>query len=203
MSMFESARVTHQKACETIILARAEWHQGIIFNMTAVQNYIASFLTRTVKNSCYVALGFEGAALYETIIMMERDALASFDGTRVVPHNVVWNTMMLPSTHDQVPLYLFGMQREHLMQYQILALQTPFSCCVLSSLNGALTALHQNNSDLSRATLSALKTHRTHALEQFLMQQTTMHTLTDVNKEINAGHVGLFLLGKHSYENSQ
>jgi hypothetical protein len=203
MSMFEFGVSAYQKVCKTVILARSEFHQGIIFNSSALKKYIAPFLTHHAEGSCYVAIGIEGSAVHERIVPIERDALASFDGAQHIPSSLVWNAIVMPThAHEHAHVYLFGMRREHLMQYQLLALQTSFSCCLVSSINGAITALNSATQEWPTA-LPSLNTYRSHALEQYLTHQSGIHLLNHEKKEINAGHVGLFLLGKHSYENSQ
>ena len=203
MSMFEFSRSARQQACKTIVLERSEFHQGIIFNGAALKKYIASFLAKYAHDVCYVAIGIEGTYMYEHMLSVERASLASFDGAQHVPPSLVWNAIVMPThAHEHAHVYLFGMKREHLLQYQLLALQTSFSCCLMSSINGAVTALY-NEAHEWPTTIEALKTHRIHALEHYTVRQSGIHLLHHEKKEINAGHVGLFLLGKHSYENSQ
>lgn len=203
MSMFEFGISAYQRVCETISLTRSEFHQGIIFNSSALKKYIASFLTHHAQGPCYVAIGIEGAAIHERIVPVERSALSSFDGALHIGSSLVWNAIVMPThTYEHAHVYLFGMKREHLMQYQLLALQTSFSCCLVSSINGAVTSLHNTTQEWPTS-LSQLNSYRSHALEQYLKQQPSMHLLKHEKTAINAGHVGLFLLGKQNYENSQ
>jgi hypothetical protein len=142
---------------------------------------LRTFLQENKVQNAFVALGLQGGVLQEQLISFEKNGDAPIDVAKKIAPSKVWNFYFLPrQLHDQQQVYFFSMAREIIMQYQLLALSTPFNCCLISSTLRALLEVTQSVESTAYMSLEELK-------------QRKINTLENQNK---AFHQGLFLLGK-------
>lgn len=191
-----------QQALHEISLEYSEIEKGIIFNITRIKAELSRFLKKNNATDCYVALALPNNALQEKIVTTSSHDFSSAQLAEHIPHNHVSNVHTLATTPELHKVYLFSMARELLLHYQLLALTTPFNCCLISSSLRALLEL----SNLENAEFSTIEEYRSHsknALQQHAFESTSLHNTIPCNEqETIATHIGLFLLGKRLlYEN--
>lgn len=172
-----------QKHFQKIPLSRSEVYAGIIFNQTNLKKSIRNFLHKHSLLHAFVALGLQGTLLREEIICIEHNGDVPIDIAKKIAPTRVWNFHFLPRLHtDKQQLYFFSMAREIIMQYQLLALVTPFNCCLISS--------------SMRALLEVAPLHGGYWYENIeMLHQMAMQSFEQQDSLI-AFHTGLFLLGK-------
>lgn len=195
-------KIIHQ-AMHEIFLEYSEIEKGIIFNITRIKAELSRFLKKNNATDCYVALTLPNNALQEKIVTTSSHDFSSAQLAEHIPYNHVSNVHILATTPELHKVYLFSMARELLLHYQLLALTTPFNCCLISSSLRALLELNNLESIAELSTIEEYRSHSKNALQQQALESIFLHNTTSLHEqETIATHVGLFLLGKHLlYEN--
>lgn len=195
LSLFSDHCRLQQRAFQKHSLLRSELSEGTIFNPTKLQQLIRVFLQETKAHQNFVAIALQGTALHEEFIACDPHHESSIDLAKKVTSSHVWNFNFLPSDHHK-QIYLFSMRREILMQYQLLALLTPFQCCLITSTTRTLMELLQSAHIDFAANVSEIFQVRSKALDAYVPGALCLMENMSEEKETIAFHVGLFLLGK-------
>lgn len=185
----------------------------IIFNLTFFQKVIADFLQKNKIHNAFIAVGVSGTILWEQCSWVKFDEQPSIKNFFSQPNTLIWDYIFLQRneySHEQL-FYLFGIVREVLFQYQLLALSVPFNCAVITSGNFALLyALsmiaqkplqsHQGAFDNpERITTYCLDFFEQHGYQKLFGDDSVQfYDFYKQQKEAILTAVGLFLLGKNN-----
>jgi hypothetical protein len=195
LSLFSDQCCLQQTAFQKHSFLQSELSEGIIFNPTKLQRLIRAFLQATKTDQSFVAIALQGTVLHEEFISFDPHHEVSVDLAKKIKQSHVWNFNFLPSDHQQ-HIYLFSMRREILMQYQLLALLTPFQCCLITSTTRGIIELLQSVQFDFSANVSEILHIRSKALDAYVPSSLRLMKNMSEEKETIAFHVGLFLLGK-------
>ncbi len=185
--------------------------QGTIYNPTFLAQIIAQFLaTHSIKNPI-ICIGLNQKMVWERCVWIENEHPTS-DEIAHEARSLIWNYTYLGKnqSYQKHLFYLFGIAREILFQYQLLALQVPFTCSTITTATRALMHTtscvqqldHFNFStvELSEITQHCIQFFDAYNAEQlFETSSSKFFELFQKEKSMLLASIGLFLLGK-SYE---
>lgn len=123
-----------KEASGNFVLHQGEIIQGYIFNPTNIACILRLFLQKNSARATSVAIALAGTAIQEHIMHVAADQQPDFS---CVPQHHIWNSLSWHHNHKKY-IYTFSTSRELLMQYQLLAITTPFFCCLMSSITRCL-----------------------------------------------------------------
>lgn len=206
--MGKSGNLFIPKAWRLQQLALNQINQSIIFNLTHLSDIIAEFLQVHKLKNPYVCLAFAQNHIWDDCRWYSIDEPIH---NHSIAKTVVWNYTPVYNNYDEQKhlFYLFGLRREILFQYQLLALKVPFYCCTITAKNRALLyLLNFLNHPLSVDTLAQITT--TQELSEYcsnVCNEYQYHTLFEPSelfshlfsqeKELILASLGLLLLGVH------
>lgn len=182
----------------------------VIFNPTFISQVVTDFLKKNGILNAFVSIGLSEAMIWEHCCWTEKEQPME----HALAHQgrpLIWNYVYVSSNEDksQHLFYLFGLSREVLFQYQLLALTIPFNCRTITSKNRAL--LHATNENIpllytneipeqvSLLAKHCLKKIDTFDYKDLFEASEQFYEFLIEEKEAVFASLGLFLLGK-SYE---
>lgn len=206
----KNALKINPKAWEVQNLDSLQIEHGIIFNPTVVTEIILEFFKKNKLKNCFVSFALSDTMIWESCCWILQEKPTS-DHLPYEAKTLVWNYMQLWSNeHSNKKLfYVFGLTREVLFQYQLLALKVPFNCNTITSKNRALlhaiSALNQLkiSPDIFSGTLEQISDYCLAAFDLcdykniFMDGSDDFYTFLQEEKESMLISLGLFLLGKN------
>lgn len=203
----DPTKVVH-KAWEVKNLDCLQIEHGIIFNPTHVTEIIAEFLKKNRLKNCFVSIGLSETMVWERCCWILQEQPTS-DHLCHEARTLVWNYTQLSRSEssDKKLFYLFGIAREIVFQYQLLALNVPFNCSTITSKNRALLyALSWFNRLMLpvsfSGTVEQLRDHCLTAFEGYDYKKIVegsdnFYEFLNEEKEAAIASLGLLLLGKN------
>jgi hypothetical protein len=178
----------------------------VIFNLTFFVQAISEFLQAHNLKNAFMSIGLAEGMLWEQLRWVEnrnpalQEVVSSQDA-------LVWNYTHVVSNEyaDKHPFYMFGVAREILFQYQLLALQVPCNIiCITSKKRALLHAIALNQISLSPTLSDELELFSRCCAtmldlfdyEAVFENSSHFKTFFEEEKEAVCAALGLFLLGK-------
>lgn len=196
------------KAWKSKQLDSLQVNQSVIFNPTFLKSVIEDFLIVNNLKNAYIALGLSNTMIWEYCYISFKEQPTSDSFSNALP-SLIWNYAHLGKNDFQENFfYLFGITREILFQYQLLALSVPFNCSTITSHNRALLyVMSFFEQPIFKTTgfpntINQLSDHCMHVFDCFGHEEffvDTSESFCDFfkkEKEAILASLGLFLLGK-------
>ncbi len=208
MWLGKASNVFIPKAWAVKSLGLNQINQSIIFNLTHLSEIISDFLQAHKLKNPYVSLAFAENHIWEDCRWHTADEPPH---DPAIAQKVIWNYAPLYANYQEQKhfFYLFGLRREILFQYQLLALKVPFHCCTITSKNRALLyMLSFLNQPLADQHIKQIKTVQelasycntlcnAYGSDALFEPNAHFSQLFSKEKELILASAGLFLLGTH------
>lgn len=181
-----------------------------IFNPTFLALVLTEFLKQHAIKNPFICIGLGDTMIWEQCCWLAKEQPTCHDMKSPL-RTLIWNYAHIGSRNDKTEhfFYLFGLTREVLFQYQLLALNIPFSCRTITAKNRALLYVPCTHSQgaLSFDTLvsdqiQVVTNHCLAALEghgynNFFEASQPFYDFFVKEKDAVIASLGLFLLGKN------
>lgn len=176
-----------------------------LLNTTYLNSCIRDFLHRNALKNAFVLLGFSSDSLYENYYWVDPE-LAAITTLQQENTSLVWNYCALDHTHDTKDrlVYVYGLSRSLLFQYQLAALTVPFNCIFITSVQRALLQLlwSVRGAKSSTEVVSGQLLDFRHCLKSFIefldyKKNVNGHDYSENEIEALCASMGLYLLGEN------
>jgi hypothetical protein len=181
---------------------------SIIFNPTYLAEVIEEFFSSHGLKNVFVSIALADNLIWERCCWISQEQPTT-DHLDHSARTLVWNYAHLMTDLEQKKhcFYLFGIAREVLFQYQLLALKVPFNCCTITSKNRSLLYVasllnqpptsHTGYDDVTMVTDHCMKFIDTYGSEKLFDASKSFYDFFQNEKEAVITSLGLFLLGSH------
>lgn len=119
-----------------------EIEKQVIFNPTRIGNYLHSLQQELVKGNADIRISIDGPAIFEAIVESPDSLIGEPYSSQL--KNTVWeDTPIFPNSGTHKQIYVCGISRALLFQYQLLAIKHKFNIqCITTSNMALLNAYH-------------------------------------------------------------
>ena len=125
-----------------IPLNNLELEKQIIFNPTQIGKQLHALLSEQKLSDADIRISLSGPTIFETIVALSDKSIDELHGTQL--KNLVWEDMpVFQHAQSNQQIYVCGISRELLFQYQLLAIKHKLNIrCITTSNLALLSAYH-------------------------------------------------------------
>jgi len=163
-------------AYKKITFQELELESLIVFNPTKIKQHIVNFLNSCNARNAFVACSLRGPKLFERFVSVTK-AHPSMEDFEVSERNhMLWDyRFAYPADNGLWVFYVTGMPRALLLQYQLLAITTPFNLLTITSERMALLNLYEyQHGNAFRRSQLAIDMLRHHNMIEYLFDRDTL-----------------------------
>lgn len=195
------------KAYNHTPLHHLESAQSILFNPTYISGRIITFLKTYNLNHAFVILGISGPTIVESIIELPIASPTPQDFHFPKLRSLIWDYRYLYPLDHRFAFYLCGISREHLAQYQLLAITTRTNIIGITTERMALLKLYQHRHgaafrysqfarDLQHHSNNMHDLFSTDTLRRLLLIKPSLRINIEQERHFLSCSFGLFLIAK-------
>jgi len=198
------------KSLHKVPFTNGEYKNGNIHNLTVIKNNINRFITQQNAQSAYAVLTFAGPGFIERVINLTT-GLPTYEHLATTS-TVVWDYQPIGHTRStgKTHYYLCGIQREKLLQLQLLAHLSAINCiqiipqriAVLNALAQLFPEAWQTATINNHATLQNFIDYYTDQCDTNIIATDQSVNDSPIGKELVVQALGIYLCGVTTYEQS-
>ncbi|PKN03834.1 hypothetical protein CVU75_00235 [Candidatus Dependentiae bacterium HGW-Dependentiae-1] len=121
------------RAYEQTPLEQLQFAQGVLYNPTCIQKYIASFLQEHKLENAFIALSVSGDHILQRLITLGSAMPTQEQFPLPEKKNLRWDYRYLyPNQDGTFTFYFYGLPQELLLQYKLLAIATSLNLITIT-----------------------------------------------------------------------